>query len=180
MSITILLALLFLAAAAGFAVRIARRGEAAPRETTRSSQAMNIPVESRSAFIVCVFSMLGKLAEADKHVSPEETAKVDSYIDSHLRLDREIRALALNVFRDAARSPLELRDYAEKFRKTYSESYRLCDSIIEILVELSVADGVLSIREDELIRSAALILGMTAPAYEGIKAKHVRVGQLLQ
>jgi len=141
---------------------------------------MNIPVESRAAFIICVFSMLGKLAEADEHVSPAETAKVESYIDFQLRLDRETKALALKVFRDAASSPLELRDYAEKFRKTYPEGDRLCDSIVEILVELSVADGVLSIREDKLIGSAALLLGMTEPGYNGIKAKHVSVGQVSQ
>jgi DnaJ like chaperone protein len=179
-STPVLLALLLLAIAVGFAVRMGKRRESAPGRNARSFQDMNIPPESRAAFIVCVFSMLGKLAEADKHVSPEEAAKIESYIDSHLRLDRETRALALRVFGEAAISPLELRDYAEKFRKTYPERYRLCDSIIEILVELSVADGVLSIREDELIRSAALVLGMTEPAYQGIKAKHVRVGQLAQ
>jgi DnaJ like chaperone protein len=139
---------------------------------------MNIPAEARAAFITCVFSMLGKLAEADTRVSSEETAKVEAYIDLHLRLDRKTKALALKVFRDAANSPLELSDYAEKFRQTYAESDRLCDSIIEILVELSVADGVVSSREDELMRSAARVFGMTALGYEGIKAKHVRVGQL--
>ena len=42
------------------------------------------------------------------------------------------------------------------------------------------ADGVLSIREDKLIGSAALLLGMTEPGYNGIKAKHVSVGQVSQ
>ena len=75
---------------------------------------------------------------------------------------------------------LELRDYAEKFRKTYPERFRLFDSMIEILVEVSVADGVLSTREDKLIRSAALLLGLTEPGYEGIRANYVRAEHLPQ
>ena len=180
MSTTFLFVLFLAAVGVWFVVRGGERGERRPREKTRDSQEMNIPDESRAAFITCVFSMLGKLAEADEHVSPEEAAKVESYIDSHLRLDRETKALALKVFRDAATSPLDLRDYAQKFRQTYAQSDRLCDSIVEMLVQLSVADGIVSAREDELMRSAALALGMTEPGYEGIKAKHVRVGQLPQ
>ncbi len=174
MSTTVLLTLLVVAAIGVFAFRRAKRGTAESAERSDDSRAMNIPADSRSAFIVCVFSMLGKLASADGHVSPEEAAKVEDYMDFHLKLDRKTRSLALRVFRESVNSPLELRDYAEKFRQTHRERYRMFDAMIEILVELSAADGVLSSREDELIGSAALVLGLTEPAYEGIKAKHVR------
>jgi len=174
MSTTVLLAVLAVAALGALAFRRAKRNPAEAVERSDDSREMNIPAESRSAFLVCVFSMLGKLASADGEVSPEETAKVEEYMGSRLNLDRETRALALRVFRESVTSPLELRDYAEKFRDTHRERYRMFDAMIEILVELSVADGVLSSREDALIRSAALVLGLTGPAYEGIKAKRVR------
>lgn len=178
MSTAVLLAVLVVAAIGVLAFRGTKRVAAGADERAGASRAMNIPAESRSAFIVCVFSMLGKLSSADGRVSPEEAAKVEDYIDSHLKLDRKTKALALRVFRESVSSPLELRDYAEKFRQTHRERYRMLDSMIEILVEVSAADGVLSRREDDLIRSAALLLGLSEPAYEGIKAKHVRAEQL--
>ncbi len=174
MSTTVLLAVLAVAAIGALAVRRGKRGSAAAAERSDDSRAMNLPEDSRSAFLVCVFSMLGKLASADGQISPEETAKVEEYMDSDLKLDQRTRSLALKVFRESVSSPLDLRDYAERFRQTHRERYRMFDAMIEILVELSAADGVLSSREDALIRSAALVLGLTVPAYEGIKAKHVR------
>ena len=132
---------------------------------------MNLPAESQGAFIVCAFSMLGKLAEADGEISKEEIGVVENYVDTRLNLDRRHRKLALRVFREASSSPLELRDYAEKFHRTYPDQVQLSDKMIEILVEVSAADGVLAPREDALIRSAALLLGLTGAGYERIRSK---------
>lgn len=132
---------------------------------------MKLPAESRSAFIVCAFSMLGKLAEADGRVTSDEEEKVKQYISNKLFLDRKTAQLALKVFRESAESPLELRDYAEKFSSSYPDRVQLLDAMVEILVELSLADGRLSAREDELIRSAAILLGLTEAGYQRIKDK---------
>ena len=138
---------------------------------------MKLPSDSRSAFLVCTFSMLGKLAEADGQVSPEEVTKVEQFIDEQLQLDRKTKALALKVFRDAPKAPLELRDYAEKFNATFPDRVQLLDRMVEILVEVSVADGVLGVEEERLIRSVALLLGLTEAGYKRIKQKHVTASQ---
>lgn len=134
---------------------------------------MTIPSDSPTAFFVCTFSMLGKLAAADGVVSPEEVRKVEEYINKTLKLDKKKKKLALGIFRDSFDSPLSMRDYAIQFHKSYPDRVQLLDRMIEILVELSVSDGRLSPREDEMIRSAALLLDLSEPHYERIKSKFV-------
>ncbi len=132
---------------------------------------MNLPTESPAAFITYTFSMLGKIAAADGKVSSEEIRRVEKYIQEELKLDAKLRTLALDVFADAFDSPLELRDYAEKFQQTYPNSVQLADRVIELLLCISTADGAISEEEDRLLRSAALLLGLSPPGYARLKEK---------
>ena len=147
-------------------------------DDTSVFRAMNLPSSSQGAFIVCTFSMLSKLAALDGDVSEEELVRVEEYIEDSLKLDRKTKKLALNVFQEARESPLEIRDYAEQFKKTYPDAVQLHDRLIEVLVELSVADGRLDEAENKVIRSAALLLGLTEAGYNRIKSKYV-VSQFL-
>lgn len=133
---------------------------------------MKIPPEARSAFIVCTFSMLGKIAAADGAISREELRKVERYIDSKLELDSKTRKLAIQLFEDAADSPMELRDYAEKFAESLPDRIVLRDQVVEVLLEVSAADGVLHPDEAKLLRSAALLLGLSEAAYDRMKEKY--------
>ena len=55
---------------------------------------MTIPADSPTAFYVCTFSMLGKLAAADGKVTRDEKRKVEEYITKTLKLDKKRRKLA--------------------------------------------------------------------------------------
>ena len=134
---------------------------------------MEIPLESRATFIVCTFSMLGKLSGIDGEISEAEMRRVEKYIDEELKLDDKTRALALETFETASRSPLDLRDYAEKFASAFPDRVQRLNQLVEILVAVSVADGVLSPEEDRAIRSTALLLGISEPAFERIKSKYI-------
>lgn len=162
--------IIFFASVVALVILFSRNGGFAKRGLGRA-RAMNLPADAQSAFLVCTFSMLGKLAEADGQVSKDEEEKVKQYAEERLLLDTKTKALALKVFKDAVSSPLQLRDYAEKFRSTYPDRVQLLDRMVEILVEVSAADGVLAPREEELARSAALLLGLTEAGYERIKKK---------
>ena len=114
--------------------------------------------------------MLGKLAGIDSEVSAAETKEVEAYCEKELRLDRKTKSLALKVYRDAFDSPTDLSDYAEKFFQTYPDSVQLHDNMIKILLEVSASDGRIDPREERIIRSAALLLGLTEAGFERIKA----------
>ena len=138
---------------------------------------MSVPPDSPTAFFVCVFGMLAKLAEADGHVSELENKTVKRYLKENLRLGFRKRRIAMKAYAEGLQSPLELRDYAVRFQEAYPDRVVLKDQIITILLELSVADGVLSPQEDKLIRSAALLLDLSEAAYERMRAKYVTAEQ---
>ena len=132
---------------------------------------MNLPTESPAAFITYTFSMLGKVAAADGQVSADELMRVEKYIDEELKLEPKLKALALQVFADAFDSPLELRDYAVKFNDIFQYHIQLADRVVEILLCVSAADGEISFEEEKLLRSAALLLGLSLPGYERLRQK---------
>lgn len=138
---------------------------------------MEIPQYAEAAFISCTFGMLGLIACADGRVSKIEEKFVEQFIKDNLKFDKKRTAFALEIFRDAKNSPLDMRDYANRFRKELGGRISLRDRLVEVLVSLSIVDGVLSEEEDALIRSAVLLLDLSEPAYEGLKRKFVRPEQ---
>lgn len=142
------------------------RAKARARANRPSSK---LPKDSEGTFIVCAFSMLGKLAQADGAISQEEIQRVDDYIGNSLKLDSKLRELALSVFKEAGSSPLEMRDYAERFQKTFSEKVHLASELVTILLEVGASDGILALEEERNIRTAALLIGMSDPGFERLK-----------
>jgi DnaJ like chaperone protein len=132
---------------------------------------MNLPNQSPSAFIVCAFSMLGKIAAADGRVCAKEVERVERSIDEELKLDAPTKEIALEVFEEAFESPLELRDYAERFAQAFPDRVQLADKMMRILLAMSAADDELSPEEDKILRSAALLLGLSLPAYDRLKGE---------
>ncbi len=130
---------------------------------------MKLPSESPSAFLTYTFSLLGKIAAADGKISKEEQRRVEQFIDEQLKLDSKLKALALQVFADAFDSPLEVRDYAEKFTQTFRDKVHLATDLVELLLCLSALDGALTPEEDRQVRSAALLLGLSIPTYDRLK-----------
>lgn len=134
-----------------------------------SSNFKRLPEESLGTFIVCAFSMLGKLSQVDGYLSEEEVARVHAYIDTTLCLRGKTRDLAISVFKESAGSPLDIRDYAERFQKAFSDKVNLADELVRILLEIGASDGMLGLEEERSIRSVALLIGLSEPGFERIK-----------
>jgi DnaJ like chaperone protein len=141
---------------------------------------MEIPANAETAFIICAFGMLGLIAAADGEVSKAEFGAIGRLIDSRLKFDKKRKELALEIFAEARSNPLEMRDYALKFKQALPDRIVLRDQVVQVLLELSVLDGKLSVREDSLIRSAALVLGLSDEAYQRMKRKVVQPEQEVQ
>ena len=132
---------------------------------------MKLPSESPATFITLTFSLLGKIAASDGKVSADEIHRVERYVDKELQLEPKLKALAMQVFADAFDSPLEVRDYAEKFSSTFRDKVQMADQVVELLLCLSAADGAITTEEDQLVRSAALLLGLSTVGYNRLKEK---------
>ena len=160
-----------------------RRRLAPPVQTMptpkREALEVRIPEDSESAFILCTFSMFGKLANVDGSSDSNERGRVEEYATSVLRLSPEATARALRVYEEARTSPLSLQDYADKFATVFKDRVTLLDKTVTALLELAVADGVFDEKEEREIYSAALRLGISKPHFERLKREHVPSGNFL-
>lgn len=142
------------------------------KESSSSRAALEaLPSSAKSAFLVCVFSMLAKIVASDGEIGDEELRRVEAYIDEELSLSGRLKELAKEVFQSALKDDLELRDYALRFREEHKDRVALFSSIIRLLIEIAAVDSYLSPDEDRQIRSAAILFGISEAGYEGEKKR---------
>jgi len=124
----------------------------------------------RRVFFVAVFSMLGKLAKADGRVTPDEIRAVDDFMVNALEMSPEDRRFAREIFRAAKNSSTPFAEYARQFYREVNGDRDLAVYILQALLEVALADGVLSKKEDRLLIQAAEIFGLQG-VYEHMRGQ---------
>jgi DnaJ like chaperone protein len=122
-------------------------------------------------FFLATFSMLAKLSKADGVVSEEEIEVVEQVMQDNLRLSPEARAFAVNIFSEAKYSEFTFKDYAQQFYEEFQGQREVLSSLVDLLLRLAHADGVLHPEEDRMIEEAVSIFGI-AHEYEQLKARY--------
>ena len=123
-------------------------------------------------FFVCVFSMLSKLAKADGSITADEIAVVDRFMHDELSLDPSRVKIARDAFRSARISPRSFDDYAREFYGVFGTQRVMMENLLDILLRLSLADGQLDRREEELIKSAAKIFKLAEPDMRRLRSRY--------
>ncbi len=111
-------------------------------------------------FFNTLFSLLGHVAKADGRVSEEEIAGTEQLI-SHLGLDEQQRAKAISMFKAGTEADFNIDETMEAFLEHCSRNLRLQQTLLEFLVHLAYADGVLHSAESDIISKVAFWLGLT-------------------
>jgi len=130
--------------------------------------------ESQLTFFVGVFSMLAKLAKADGHVSQEEVNSVEEFMTRDLHLNPESRNVAVNIFRSAVDSPSSFEQFAAQFYNEFRYRPQFLELMMDILFRVSIADGILSPVEEEMILSAARIFNLSEGQYQTFKSRYIK------
>ncbi|MFH1103033.1 MAG: co-chaperone DjlA [Pseudomonadota bacterium] len=125
-------------------------------------------------FFVAAFSMLAKIAKSDGAVSKEEIDSVEKFMLYDLNLDPESRRVAMTIFHRAIDSPGSFQDFATQFYVMFQSRPQLLELLIDILFRVSVADGALSQREEQLILSAARIFRFSDDQYRQLKSRYAQ------
>lgn len=128
---------------------------------------------SQLAFFVSTFSMLAKLAQADGPVNNEEINTIEGFARRDLNLSPEERQVAFNIFRTALASPARFDDFAAQFFQRFHNSPQMLEMIVDILLRVSMADGVFSRVEEALILSAVRIFKIDDGRFSRLKARHI-------
>ena len=133
--------------------------------------------ERHGIYFVTTFSMLGKLSKADGQVSPEEIEVVERIMTDSLRLPLQARQFAIKIFNTAKDSRETFEDYARQFYGAFHDHPEVLGSLVDLLLRISHADGVLHPAEDRLIEQAVDIFGI-GPEYQQIKARYSNTNDL--
>ncbi|MFH1982154.1 MAG: co-chaperone DjlA [Pseudomonadota bacterium] len=123
-------------------------------------------------FFVAAFSMLGKLARVDGQVSPEEIRSVENFMHHDLKLDPQSRRVAMEIFDAAGRSGDTFEAFAQQFYINFRGQPQLLDLLIDILLRVALADGVMSSAEEHLIRNAATIFQFSEAQYRQFTSRY--------
>ena len=124
-------------------------------------------------FMETLFSMLGRLATADGHVSPEEEKTFRSVVVNELRIsDPSSVASALDIFRKAAAGNVPMGMFARRAAETFRNRPQLLEMMLIIMVRVSAAGGGLHPEEDRLMRETAATFGFRPGSYESLKMRY--------
>lgn len=129
--------------------------------------------EKHLTFFVCVFSMLAKLARADGAISPEEISVVHRFMKEELSLDPARVKLAQNIFRSARLSKTSFEEHAKEFFASFQQDAAVLESLLDILLRLSSADGGIVQAEERMIRDAARIFRFPDETFERLRSRYV-------
>lgn len=144
------------------------------RTFSEERQRLSPGEESQFSFFIGAFSMLAKLSQADGRVSQEEVTSIEKFMVFDLNLNRESQAVAMNIFQAAMASPGTFQDFAAQFYERFRFQPQLLDVMIDILLRVSIADGVLSEAEERLVLSAKFIFSISDSQYTAIKSRYIK------
>ena len=122
------------------------------------------------AFFTATFSVMGHIAKADGHVSPEEISLANRVMDE-MTLTSEMRTTAINLFQRGKQADFPLDDVLAQF---YKECHRRTDLIrmfLEIQLQEALADGILSVSEEKLLLHICSQLRVSRFDYERLKIR---------
>ena len=128
--------------------------------------------QAQMTFFVATFSMLGKMANADGRMSSTERDTVIRFMNDDLRLSRADQDFALRIYDTAAVSSESFNKFAEQFYQSFSRDPQMIEMMMDILVRVAMADGVLSDQENQFIAKAAMSLRYPAGNVEFLKTKY--------
>ena len=120
------------------------------------------------AFFTATFSVMGHIAKADGHVSPEEISLANRVMDE-MTLTSEMRTTAINLFQRGKQADFPLDDVLAQF---YKECHRRTDLIrmfLEIQLQEALADGILAVSEEKLLLNICSQLRVSRFDYERLK-----------
>ena len=128
--------------------------------------------QAQMTFFVATFSMLGKMANADGNVSETERRTVKFFMSQDLHLSAQDQDFALRIFDTAAVSSESFEKFAEQFYQCFYRDPQMIEMMMDILVRVAMADGVLSEKENQFIAQAAMCMRYPAGNVDYLKTKY--------
>lgn len=109
----------------------------------------------QATYFTAAFSMLGKMAAADGNVSQDEARLVEDFTRRQMRLDERTREFAMKIFHEASGSDVPFEALADQFYQAFTARPEFLRSMLDMLLQVSIADRKMHPNEDRILKAAA-------------------------
>ncbi|ETR65535.1 MAG: DnaJ like chaperone protein [Candidatus Magnetoglobus multicellularis str. Araruama] len=116
--------------------------------------------------------MIAKLAMADGDFSEDERHVIENLMKEELHLGADDVEMAVSIFNNALLDTTPFDFYASTFYQDFQSEPQLLELMLEILLKVSYADGVLNKNEETMLLSATKIFKFSKEEYESIKSRY--------
>ena len=114
----------------------------------------------KMSFFTVTFAVMGHIAKADGHVHPTEIAFAET-IMKQMKLGDDLRAAAIKLFEQGKQPGFDAEALVLQFRQECQRRTSLYRMFVEIQIQASLADGVMSSEEEQALLKISNVLGFT-------------------
>jgi DnaJ like chaperone protein len=119
----------------------------------------------QAAFFTATFSVMGHVAKADGHVSPQEIASARN-IMAQMQLSAQQRTAAIKFFDQGKTADFPLEAVLRQFKKECHGRRNLIQMFVEIQIATALADGKIDTSEKHVLYTIGEILGFSRSEIE--------------
>jgi DnaJ like chaperone protein len=116
-------------------------------------------------FVETVFTLMGKLAKADGHISQDEIAFTEEFMQK-LGMSAEHKQQAIVLFKKGAAGNFDITPQLNEFMAVCGNTNNLKQMLMVYLIVMAMADGQMHASEDSLLKKIATHLGYDQIAYQ--------------
>jgi len=122
----------------------------------------------RMSFFTATFSVLGHVAKADGKVDQAEIELAEAVMQ-RMSLSPELRKAAIALFNEGKREEFQLEPLIVQFRNECARRTSLYRIFLEIQIQGALADGVMAVDEERVLRDMGLLLGFGEASFRQIE-----------
>lgn len=130
----------------------------------------SVPPEKGITFTIGVIALAAKMAKADGVVVPIEVATFRKVFAFEPDQERNVR----RVFDLAKQDVAGYESYAEQIASVLRDDRKLLQNVLEGLMLVAIADGIVHPREDAFLAGVASQFGFSASQYRHFRARFVK------
>ena len=125
-------------------------------------------------FYVSLASLAAKMAKADGVVTSDEVKAFDHFVRFNLNLGTNERKIVAQLFNEAKSSPASATQIADQFKSIIGFQPDIMQILIQLLFQISMADGKFHPAEERFIKDVAGVFGLSQIEYDQIKAMFIK------
>ena len=124
---------------------------------------------TQAAFFTATFSVMGHIAKADGHVSPQEIQMAEQVI-VQMKLNSEQRSVAIGLFNQGKQAEFNLDQVLDQFKQECRRKVTLIQMFMQIQLQAAYADGNKDPEEEKILQHICKRLGYPVSMLKQLEA----------